>query len=73
MTALTDSADFLTRAQHALRQAREEGPTPRGQKLLREGAAMLDGHEYQALPEAAQGDLGVMYAEAHYRVCGGLA
>jgi hypothetical protein len=34
---------------------------------------MLDGHEYQALPEAAQGDLGALYAAAHYRVMGGLA
>lgn len=73
MTALTDSADFLTRAQHALRQAREEGPTPLGQKMLRLGAGMLDSEEYLALPEAAQGDLGAMYAEAHYRVTGGLA
>lgn len=73
MTALTDSAAFLTKAQHTLRQAREEGPSPLGQKMLRAGGAMLDSHEFLALPEAAQGDLGAMYAEAHYRVVGGLA
>jgi len=73
MSALDDTAAFITKAQQTLRQAREEGPTPLGQKMLRLGAGMLDSEEYLALPEAAQGDLGVLYAEAHTRVMGGLA
>lgn len=71
MTLLSATA-FVTTCQHTLRSARDEGPTPRGKKLLTEGAAMLDGHEYQALPEAVQGDLGALYAVAYTRVNGGL-
>ncbi len=72
MTALTDSADFLTKAQHTLRQARDKGPTQRGQKLLREGAGLVDGHEFLALPEAAQEDLLLLYAQAMRTVSGSL-
>lgn len=72
-TTLDSSAAFLTLAQHVLRQARDQGPTKLGKRLLAEGGGMLDSHEFDALPERAQGDLGALYAEAHLRVTGALA
>lgn len=70
--ALDAQAAFLTKAQETLRQARDEGGSPLGQKMLRTGAGMIDGHEFMALPEAAQEDLLALYAQAMTRVSGSL-
>lgn len=72
MTTLAAASAFFTRVQFTLRSARDEGPTPRGQKLLREGAGLVDGHEFLALPEGAQEDLLALYAQAMRMVSGSL-
>lgn len=73
MTTTDSSAAFYTKAQQTLRQARDEGPTPLGQKMLRMGAGLVDGHEFLALPEQCQEDLLALYGAAMLRVSGGLA
>lgn len=44
-----------------------------GQKMLRLGAGLVDGHEFLALPEHCQEDLLALYGAAMLRVSGGLA
>lgn len=72
MNTLEAQSLFLTKAQQTLRQARDEGPNELGRKMLRLGAGMLDGDEYLALPEAAQEDLLLLYAQAMRNVSGAL-
>jgi hypothetical protein len=72
MTISTDS-DLYTLTQRTLRSARDAGPTDKGRKLLREGAALVDGQEFNGLPERCQEDLLALYGQAMLRVSGGLA
>lgn len=73
MKTLDTASDFYTKTVQTLRQARDEGPTPLGQKMLRLGAGLVDGHEFLALPEHCQEDLLALYGAAMLRVSGGLA
>jgi hypothetical protein len=69
MNTVRDQASFFSEAHTILTRAKRE----RKDALLREGAALLDSHDFNAIPEWQQRRLSELYAEAHYAVTGGFA
>ena len=69
MNTVRKNADLYTEAATILSRAKSE----RKKALLHEGAALLDSHEFNGLPEHQQRRLSELFAEAHYAVTGGFA
>lgn len=65
---IQDQADYLTRAQAAIRSARDK----KDAELLSKAAAILDEPGFAALPLDAQEGLGEQYGRAYLVVTGAL-
>ena len=66
------ASHFLTTCQEKLRDAGTETDRRKGQQLVREVAWLIDGPEFDKLPEAAQEGLLQQYATVMFAVTGAM-